>query len=168
MKKIVFLFINVIIISCTQNVWITQSAVRPKKPKFTIQKEQFTKNKLVDNDFLYVSKKDFISGGKNIYMYDFTGFYSDGKMIGSSLNGTELSFIVSMDSWSTAQNVGYYTTYGNKIKYQYFVPYDGGQYETKEGIIKKDTIIVYEKIRNLLKTEMRYDTLIKSFFPLGN
>src|SRR5215510_8723537 len=81
MKKcfilIVFLFFA---FSCTKNVWISQNAVRPKKPKFSILKKPFNPNGLINNSYLYISTQRFLNyDGRRIVLY--VGFYGDGKMI---------------------------------------------------------------------------------------
>jgi hypothetical protein len=96
------------------------------------------------------------------------GFYDDGKLIVDGSRENELvTSVGSRNSSNTASSIGYYTTDGDKIKIEYFWQRDGGSYETREGIIKKDTIIFIERLLGLnLKREMRSDTLVRSTYEL--
>ena len=148
---------------CTQNNWISQDAVRPKKAKFRILKEPFIGHKSIDNNYLYFSiKQKPVSDG---YLVDAVGFYEDGRFIGNTFLKTELpARVSSQNSWETANNVGYYTTKEQTVEVECFQPYGGGEYERRKGIIKTDTIIFFEKFLGWRET--RYDTLVKSKFPL--
>ncbi len=167
MRKLpLYIILLLIIASCNRGVWLSQNVYRPKHPKFKIRKTDFKSNSLINNSYLYVSTKKYTSDSKERVLYNFTGFYSDGKMIGNSLDDLELLQIYNANSFNTATSIGYYTTEGDKIKFEYFVPGDGGQYETREGIIKKDTIILMETVILLFKKEVRNDTLVISSYPL--
>jgi hypothetical protein len=164
MKKIVYLLLTVSGVACTQNVWISKSAVRPKTPKFSILKEPFIGNSFIDTNYMYISTKQFLNYDGNVILKA-AGFYANGRMIGNSYYKSNIdSDVYETNKWETANNIGYYTTKGNTIKYQYFVPYGGGEYHTNVGIIKQDTIIVRDIIK--VKSDDIYDTLIKSNYPL--
>jgi hypothetical protein len=165
-KLIPYIVLIVIITSCNRGIWLSSNLYRPKHPKFKIRKTDFKSNSLINNFYQYVSSKKYMSDSKERVLYNFTGFYSDGRMIGNSFNDLELLQIHNTNSFSTASNIGYYTTDGEKIKFEYFVQGDGGQYVTRQGIIKKDTIILSETFSLLFKKEVRNDTLIKSDYPL--
>jgi hypothetical protein len=173
MKKILWIFLPLLWIGCTKNMW-TEYGVRPKKPKFSILKETFTDNRMIDHGFFYAYKKVLVAGeynnyvysltNKDHYLYSFVGFYPDGKMIGVSLDEKDLPLLSNRNSWETAHNIGYYTTKGDKIKWQYFAPFDAGSYLTEEAIIKPDTLIIPQKYLVRLKVKRGYDTLIKSSY----
>ena len=74
--------------------------------------------------------------------------------------------IEGMNLWGTASCIGYYSTDREKIKLEYFVRGDGGHYQIREGIIKKDTTILSETFNLLFEKEIRSDTLIKSLSAL--
>lgn len=96
------------------------------------------------------------------------GFLPDGRMIIGSTRENEMDQTLNeKNSFTNASSIGYYTTNGNTIKTEYFVSGDGGQYVTSEGIIKKDTIVIVDKVLLLFKRESRYDTLVRSRFPLN-
>jgi hypothetical protein len=167
-KKVfyILLVITVTALSCSRGVWLSQNVYRPKKPKFSILKELFNLNSLIDDSSLYVSGKQQINYDEN-RIIGYMGFYNNGRMIIDNLYENELYKIDSRSSWETAAAIGYYTTNGNRIKVQYFISADGGQYITKEGTILKDTIILEDSFLQLsLKREIRYDTLIKSSYRL--
>lgn len=166
MRKLTSILSFFFLISCSKGIWITEGRYRPKNPNFSLAKKEFVKSDLIDTDFLYISKKRTENYDGKI-LYSVTGFYSDGRMIGNTI--TEQNFaneLNATNSWETASSIGYYRTNGNQIEMQFFVPTDGGLYETRKGIIKKDTIILERKINKLITSEMRYDTLVKSQFQL--
>ncbi|WP_221621833.1 hypothetical protein, partial [Schleiferia thermophila] len=152
--------------ACNKGMWVTKNAYRPKHPKFSIPKEPFKANELINNHLLYVSTKKFVNYDGSVVI-GYMGFYSDGRMIIDNTWEKEMSQTLNeRNSFNTASSIGYYTTNGNTIKMEYFLPGDGGRYETREGIIKKDTIILIEKIPQPLRKEIRSDTLVKSSYPL--
>jgi hypothetical protein len=147
-------------------MWVTKNAYRPKHPKFSILKEPFKANEFINNRSLYVSTKKFVNYDGNVVI-GYMGFYSDGRMIIDNTWEKEMSPTLSeRNSFNTASSIGYYTTNGNTIKLEYFLPGEGGRYETREGIIKKDTIIFIEKVPQPLRKEIRSDTLVKFSYPL--
>lgn len=167
MKKLTLYIVLVIIIaSCNRGVWLSQNMYRPKHPKFKIRKTDFKSNSLINTSYLYVSTIRYMGDSRERVLYNFTGFYSDGRMIGNSFDDLELLQIYNANTFNTATTIGYYTTDGKKIKFEYFIQGDGGQYVTKEGIIKRDTIILSKKVTLLFKKEIRNDTLVKSAHPL--
>ena len=165
-RKTIFIGLLVLLAGCSRGIWITQNAYRPKHPRFSIQKKLFVQNELINTHFLYVSKTKYTGNSRERILFDFTGLYPDGRMIGTSLTDSALHKIQKMNSWETAANIGYYTTEGNKILFEYFTPEEGGQYVTKQGIIKQDTIILSETVNLLLKKVVRNDTLVKTPYPL--
>ncbi len=166
MKKLItytYLFALLILISCNRGVWLADGIYRPKHPKFSILKYPFINNIYIDNGYFYLSKK-YYDGIGYLGCY---GFFSNGQMINTGGKEVDIfNIMMTTNSTATAPRIGYYTTNGDKIKFEYFVPGDGGQYETREGIIKKDTIILSETITLLFKKEVRNDTLVKSIYPL--
>jgi hypothetical protein len=166
MKKVIVcaLLLGVqLLVSCTKGVWLAEGVYRPKHPKFKILKYPFIKNNFIDSEHFYLSRK-YYDGISYIGCY---GFYNNGQMINTGGKESDInSILMTSNSFTTAPRVGYYTTEGDKIKFEYFVPGDGGQYETREGIIKKDTIILMETVILLFKKEVRNDTLVISSYPL--
>ncbi|MFT3823911.1 MAG: hypothetical protein QM731_08315 [Chitinophagaceae bacterium] len=166
MKTIlVFLLGGTMLLSCHRGVWVSKDAYRPRKPEFSILQEKFQGNTLINTSFVYVSTHHYINFDKAA-IYDYTGFYSDGRMIGFDVNTSERNDANKINTWQTADIIGYYTTYGNRVKVQYFVPGNGGQYLTREGFIRKDTIILHDVSDKLFKREITYDTLVISGNPL--
>lgn len=166
-KKIAHISIAVLAISCSQNLWTGNGLLRPKKPKFSILNEPFISNALIDTKNVYISTKRFINfdGNKLVSTY---GFYSDGRFIVNGFYESNIdSLIHNRTSWDSSARIGYYTTKDDKIKSQYFEQYGGGEYINMEGIIRTDTIIIADKFRDFpWKITIRYDTLIKSKYPL--
>jgi hypothetical protein len=165
MKKIIIILF-VLMSSCSRGIWISQNGYRAKKPSFSILKESFVYNDLIDIEYIYISSKKKINyDGKEIF--NSIGFYKDGRIVINTYTNDNLEFqINTTNSWDTAAIVGYYTTNSDKIKIQFFISNDGGLYEIKKGAFNKDTIVFEEKINLLLKSEIRYDTLVKSKYKL--
>ncbi len=168
MKKITFCTAVVLIFACCNHgVWNTTgvyNTYRPKHPKFKILKQPFIKNGLIDTNHLYIDIAKTNYGGDDLV--GFYGFFGNGRMLVTGGKKNDILNIVNYtNSLVNATWIGYYTTKGDKIKLEYFVPSEGGEYETMHGIIKKDTIIFMETIRggaSLFSKEVRSDTLIKS------
>lgn len=166
MRRTTIFILLLFLFACNKGIWVTKNAYRPKHLKFSILKEPFKANELINNHFLYISTKKFVNYDGNIVI-GYMGFYSDGRMIiDNTLEKEMCSTLSERNSFNTVFSIGYYTTSGNTIKMEYFLPGEGGRYETREGIIKKDTIILIEKVRQLLRKEIRFDTLVKSSYPL--
>ena len=169
MKRVMICSIIVLLFShCNFGVWNTSGVFptyRPKHPKFKILKQPFLGNNLIDTNHLYIGiSKIIYEGDELVGLY---GFYGDGRVLLTGGKKNDIINIVAYTStFENARWVGYYTTQGDIIKFEYFVPGDGGQYETREGVIKKDTIIIIETFNLLFKKEIRSDTLIKSTYPL--
>lgn len=134
-----------------KGIWVTQHIYRPKHPKFSILKQPFRANELINNNSLYVSKKRFLNYDGRVVI-GYMGFYPDGRMIIDNTWENEMdSTLQARSSFTTASAIGYYTTEGNTIKMEFFLPGDGGHHETRDGIIKQDTIVMVDKIPQLLK-----------------
>ena len=165
-KIILFICVVFLFISCSRGFWLTPNVYRPKHPKFSILKQQFAANELVNNSAIYISTKKFVNYDGNVVV-GYMGLYSDGRMIiDNTWKDEMLHTLNERNSFKTASSIGYYTTKGNTIKMEYFLPGDGGHYESREGVVKKDTIILSETINLLLKREIRIDTLVLSSYPL--
>jgi hypothetical protein len=166
-KKILYISLLTITFGCTQNVWITQTVLRPNKPKFSILKEPFQGHSLINNKYIYVLTELPINYDSNAIVATY-GFYPDGRVIANSFDKANIdSLIFDRVSWDSSACIGYYTTKGNVIKFQYFEQYGGGEYINQEGMIRPDTIILIDKLRGILgKITTRYDTLIKSIYQL--
>ena len=154
MRKIISILSIFFLMSCSKGIWITEGRCRPKNPNFSLAKKGFVKSDLIDSDFLYVSTKKTENYDGKILL-SFTGFFSDGRMIGNTITEQNLAEEIN------ATNSCYYRINGVQIEMQFFVPNDGGLYETVKGKVKKDTIILERKINELVTSEMRYDTLVK-------
>lgn len=166
MRKLIFILSLFFLMSCSKGIWITEGRYRPKNPNFSLAKKEFVKSDWINSEFLYVSKKKTENYDGKI-LYSVTGFLNDGRMIGNTIVEQNFSEeINATNSWETASSIGYYRVSGNQIEMQFFVPTDGGLYETRKGIVKKDTIILEQKINKLVSSEMRYDTLVKSQYRL--
>jgi len=167
MRKLTITISIFLLLGCTKGVWVTKTTYRPKHPKFSILKDPFKGNELIDNKVIYVSTKRFFNyDGKVIIGY--MGFLADGRMIIGSTNENEMDQTLNeKNSFTTASAVGYYNTTGNTIKMEYFLAGEGGYYETREGMVRKDTIIIVDKFPMLFKKDIRYDTLVRSRFHLS-
>lgn len=116
---------------------------------------------------MYISTKEYLHDDQERILYNCLGFYADGKMIGFSLNDLEIAIMSQANTWETGFNIGYYTTKGNRIKLEYFVHGDGGQYINENGTIKKDSIILEQTFIGLsLKRQTSYEVFIKSGYQL--
>ena len=169
MKKwILYSIISLFFSCCSRGVWNFAGAYptyRPKHSKFKILKKAFVPNNSIDTIHFYLSiNKSYYDGSSHIGCY---GFFGSGKMINTGGGENEIRSILSAtNSFATAPRAGYYTTEGNKIEFEYFVPGDGGQYERQTGLIKKDTIILSDTINLFFSKEVRNDTLVKSSYGL--
>ena len=169
MKKIALYLILIIVAGCSRGIWVTQNAYRPKHPNFSILKElkePYSSNELIDYNSLYISTKGFVNYDGNIVL-GYMGFYNDGRMIVDNTWKNEMHQILNKrNSYETASSIGYYIINRNTIRMEYFLPGDGGHYEIRQGLIKKDTIILSDKFTLLFKKDIRSDTLVKSTFLL--
>ncbi|WP_310557549.1 hypothetical protein [Flavobacterium sp.] len=67
MKKITFISVLVIITaSCSKGIWLNENVYRAKKPDFSILKEPFAKNDLIDTESIYISSSKKIMMVKKI------------------------------------------------------------------------------------------------------
>jgi hypothetical protein len=161
-----FIAIAFFLTSCNHGIWLSQNSYRPKHPKFSILKGTFQGNALLNNTNLYVSTKKFINYDGKI-LVGYMGFYDDGRIILDNAFEKDIPYTLSIrNSFKTASVIGYYTTAKETIKFEYFTPGDGGHYEIKQGVIKKDTIILSETFNLLFKKKLRSDTLVKSLYIL--
>jgi len=165
MRFLFIIFLYLFLSSCQRGVWVNPTVYRPKKPKFSITEESFSGNIFIDTSFIYISINKF-QNYDGRFLEGFIGFYSDGRVIANNAWTTEKHKINERNSWHTAASIGYYNTSFDKIKIQVFYPDNGGQYLLRNGIIKKDTIILVRTIRLLGRKELRSDTLVKSNYVL--
>lgn len=162
-SKFMFTVTLMLLLGCSKGVWVTSSVYRPKKPRFSILKKEFVGNELINNAYIYLSTKRFQSLDGNVIGY--MGFYPDGRIIiDSSFEYELVETLNRRNSYETASSIGYYTTKDNEIEVQFFVPGDGGLYETRKGVIKKDTIIFSEQYWG--QKEARHEILVRSHYPL--
>jgi hypothetical protein len=150
--------------SCYNGVWVTSETFRPKHPDFSIVKDPFSPNPHIDTNYLYVQLKPAISyDGREIFTY--FGFYPDGRL---SFETNVNHQLIKPGNWQNALSIGYYRPKNESIIVEYFLPESQhrGYYETRNGIIKPDTIILVNTVQLLFKKENRYDTLIKSGYLL--
>jgi hypothetical protein len=167
MRSLAMLISGFALMSCSRGIYLTKNVYRPKRPNYSIIKLGLRPNDLIDSKHLYVSTKKFANyDGKFIIGY--MGFYSDGRLIVDNFitqNGRQTGAI--NNSYENAGFAGYYTCQDRQLALEYFVPTDGGQYIRKEGIVRKDTVIIVETLRTLpFHSEKRYDTLVRSSFDL--
>jgi hypothetical protein len=164
--KLIFVFIALFLFSCNRGYYLPNGAYRPKRAEFSIVNKPFNPNKQLVNSHIYLVKDPFIdASGEKIYGY--MGFYPDGKMIvGSGTERVLQEKLSSENLFSTSFSIGYYTTNGNAIEVEYFVPDDGGRYHMRAGIIENDYIVFFKKVTLLMKKEIRKEVLVKSKFVL--
>lgn len=136
MRKAFFFLPLFILLACNKGSWVTQTTFRPKHPRFSVVKKPFVPNEQINSQFIYVQEKSYVSDDQNRIMYDFVGFYPDGRIIAVSLTDLELGGISQLNTWESSPVIGHYTTDGNAIELQYFLPMDGGLYESRKGIIR--------------------------------
>lgn len=153
-----------LLMNCSINVYLSNGALRPKNPKFSILKEEFATASLLNTEYLYTYSGELKS--ENSTFKSYIGFYPDGRMILLSVEDSSLSKIDSLSSWENASRIGYWRAKGANLKYQYYEQYGGGTYIDKKAIIKKDTIIISNTFPMLIKKEIRYDTLVLSNYKL--
>ena len=150
-------------IGCSQNLWTKNGSLRQKKPKFSILREPFKSSFLINTEYVYISTKRPINYDGN-KIVGTLGFYDDGRLIVNGFYESNIdSLIHNRISWDSSQRIGYYTTQGNSIKFQYFEQFGGGEYIYHEGMLKQDTIIIF---RARAWNTIKYDTLIKSNYRL--
>ena len=152
--------------SCSKGYYLPNGAYRPKKANFSILNTPFKTNNLLDNSRVYIVKEPFINAfGEKVFGY--MGFYPDGKLIVGSGTDKELHEKLSLNNlFNTSFTIGYYTTNGNIIQLEYFVPDDGGRYHVREGNIENDYIVFFKKVTLLTKKEIRKEILVKSNYVL--
>jgi hypothetical protein len=165
-RKLTHILVVISVIGCSQNLWTQNGLLRPRKPKFSILREPFKSNSLISTKYVYIStKRPIISDGNKIVST--YGFYDDGRVIKNAFYESNIdSLIHNRFSWDSSYRIGYYTTQGSSIKFQYFEQFGGGEYIYHEGIIKQDTIIITDKFRDRPWNILRYDTLIKSIYRM--
>lgn len=149
--------------ACSRGVWTSSDTYRPKKQNFSLTGQSFKSNALLSTNRLYRATKPFLNYDGKVFI-SFMGFYGDGKLIFSSTEQNQLLAVAEKNSLESASTIGRYTTDQQKISVELFLPMDGGTYNRVEGIIKKDSIILFRRISTLFKRETRADTLVKSNF----
>lgn len=166
MRNVILYSVITLLVACNHGIWITQSAYRPKHAKFKISKETFVGDPLIDSTHIYFSTKRLLNADGRI-LSTYMGFYNDGRMIFDNTWENEMSITLQeRNSFNTATTIGYYTTHDKNLEMEFFVPGDGGHYETRKGVIKKDTIILIESHNSIFWKGMQKDTLVKSSFFL--
>ena len=165
-RKLTYVLVVISVIGCSQNLWTKNGLLRPKKPKFSILREPFRGNSLINTRYVYISAKRPVIANGNTLVGTY-GFYDDGRLIVNGFYESNIdSLIHNRISWDSSYRIGYYTTQGNTIKFQYFEQFGGGEYIYHEGMLKQDTIIITDNFRDRPWNIIRYDTLIKSNYRM--
>lgn len=166
MKHVVIILI-VCLAACSRGRWISDDAYRPKKQHFSVAKSSFKNSSFIDNNRVYVLTRPFVNYDNRVFR-SFMGFYDDGTVVFSSALENDLRDAVQQkSSMNTASTIGQYTTDGQNLTVELFLPADGGTYHQMKGVIKGDTIIFDKSVNKLFKKEIRYDTLVRSSFLIS-
>jgi len=94
----------ILLMNCSTNVYLSNGALRPKNPKFSILKEEFATASVLNTEYLYTYSGELKS--ENSTFKSYTGFYPDGRMILLSVEDSSLSKIHSLSSWENASRIG--------------------------------------------------------------
>jgi len=100
MRKAFFFLPFLFLLACNKGSWVTQTTFRPKHPRFSVVKKPFVPNEQINSQFIYVQEKSYVSDDQNRIMYDFVGFYPDGRIIAVSLTDLELGGIIQLNTWN--------------------------------------------------------------------
>lgn len=144
-KELVIICLLFTLVSCISFYHHPKGGFRPKKPKFSLAKEKFKYNKLIDTLAVYVNI-DTIKYG-NYKRISYLKFFGDGRFFKNSTKSNEEINIKNLIPGA----VGYYnTTNNNTIITEHFsVDYydkNNTQYIKQKGEIKNDTIFVKNNI----------------------
>jgi hypothetical protein len=142
---------------------------RPKKQKFRINAAPFVRNNLIDTTCFYVTtSRSMIRDDQELWYY--AGFKGDGRMLfGFSNDRVRIGeILVTRNSWTNVQYIGYYTTNSDTLEFEYFgASGDGGRYIHNRALIRPDTLLVSIQRRENGKWITWYDTLALSRYAIG-
>ncbi|WP_452220196.1 hypothetical protein [Lacinutrix salivirga] len=138
-KKLVIICLLLSCISCISFYRHPEGGFRPKKPKFSLDKEVFNFNNKIDTLAIY-TKTDTLKYGKYKSVFYFK-FYNNGRYFE---NGFKPNVGINKSNLYPT-TIGYYNTYNDSIKLEFFWIDATNVYDTEyvllNGIIKGDTLI---------------------------
>ncbi|WP_452220195.1 hypothetical protein [Lacinutrix salivirga] len=143
MKKLVIFSALLLCISCISFYPHPEGGFRPKKPNFTLSKEEFKFNNKIDTTAVY-SNLDTLK--YDIYKTVFyLKFHNNGRFFKFSKNTKD---IINKSNLKPG-NIGYYNINHQLITIEYFSidPYNkhNTEYVKQSGIFKNDTIFIRKK-----------------------
>jgi hypothetical protein len=105
-KKLALIWIIVLAVGCSENIWTANGLLRPKKPKFSILNDQFVTNSLIDTKHVYISTKRFTDYKGNNLVATY-GFYSDGRFIVNGFYESNMDSLIHIrSSWDSSSRIG--------------------------------------------------------------
>ncbi len=139
-KKLVVLMLCFLCVSCLKFYHHPQGGFRPKKPNFSVDKEEFVYNSKIDTVAIY-TKVDTLKYGK-YKSVPYLKLYNNGRYFRNSFKP---NIGINQENLYPA-SVGYYNTYGDTLKLEYFrisaLNKNDTEYVMLKGIIKGDSIII--------------------------
>lgn len=138
-KKLVILSLSFLCVSCLKFYHHPQGGFRPKKPDFSLDKEEFIYNNTIDTLAIYINIDTLKVEDLRIVSY--LKFYNNGRYIKKSRNiNKEINKTNLIPGF-----IGYYNTYNDTIKVEYYkvsaLNKNDIKYVMLDGIIKGDTLI---------------------------
>ncbi len=148
-KKLIVISLPLLFSGCLSFYHHPQGGFRPKKPDFSLVKELFIYNKIIDTIAIYVSIDTLKY--KNSKSVSFFKFYNNGRQFKSN---KETDDFMEKSNFRPL-DIGYYIVKDDSILVENFIvnPQNKNdtEYRIKKGIIKKDTIVlIYSFIKNKL------------------
>ena len=138
-KKLVIFSLFLLLVSCLTFYHDPNGGFRPKKPNFNLAKENFIYNNKIDTLAIY-TKTDTLKYGKYKSVF-YLKFYNNGRYFENSFN-PEVGI---KNSNLYPSTVGYYKTYSDSIKTEFFwidaTNVHDTEYVLSNGIIKGDSLI---------------------------
>jgi len=138
-KKLVVLSISFLCVSCLKFYHHPQGGFRPKKPNFSINKEEFFFNVAIDTMAIY-TKVDTLKYGK-YNSVSYLKFYNNGRYFRNSFKP---NIGINQENLYPA-SVGFYNTYKDSITLEYYrisaLNKNDTEYVIVNGIIKGDSLI---------------------------
>lgn len=164
-KYVLFVVITALILllcACVTGEYNSHGVYRPIDPDFSVELNNKNNKITTNGNIIFVSKAPKVS---NIGAYRrFIGLYSDGRLVMELIDEVDYRRIFKDTIYyDKAKMVGQFNITGDTLEYEYFTRTEGGMYFTEYGLIDENMLILFENIKHIFTSEVRYtDTLIKS------
>ena len=140
-KKLAFIIsLSFLLVNCISFYHHPKGGFRPKKPKFSLAKEQFIYSNKIDTIAIY-TRLDTLKYGKNKSV-SFLKLYNNGRQFESNM---DVNSLITKSTFRPL-DIGYYIIKKDSIYIENFIVNPMNKYDTKyvkeTGVIKKDTIFL--------------------------